>query len=223
MNRAINYTFDSTTLGDTPALCNNGYYELGGTIPTDDIFNKVFYMKYEDRITAFKIVAWAGSQYEYGSLRSFYFLVKFPNKNNPIWIHKNRMGKWFTSVENLINGVCEDKPYKSIFITELEGLKEIHDVSFGRNEHTIRFNKDWYMSNDIPHNSSSKITHIVGVPNQVIFGLHNYNNRYESRDALLKATYNNMEIVDFADTITYELKFEITPTTPKVRKVHILD
>ena len=222
MNRTINYTFNPTTLGDTPALCNNGYYELGGTIPTDEIFNKVFYMKYEDKITAFKIVAWAGSQYEYGALRSFYFLVKFPNKNNPVWIHQNRMGKWFTSVENLINGVNEEKLYKSICITDLKGLKDIHDVYYAIYDNTIRFNKLWFMDSDIPKNKSSKITHIIGVPNQVIFGLYNYQG-YESRDALLKATYNNMEIVDFADTITYELKFEITPTTPKVRKVHILD
>ena len=67
--------------------------------------------------------------------------------------------------------------------------------------------------------TATKIEYLVGTPQGIFFGLVQNEDCYNTKDECLSATFNGMDIVDFAEPTIIEIKIEIPSTEVVTRKL----
>lgn len=170
------------------------------TYPIGDIFNKTFYKVHDDKIKAFKVLAWALRE-DY----TIYYLIQFPNEV-PQWIANFMCNGVFSSVENLING-------KSLGSNEIKRFNAFYEMPVGEDD-SVRFNNSFYMNkrDSLVYQTSSAIRYILGTDNGVFIGLQHSSLEHKcSREEVIASTYNNMDVIEFAEPPTIEIKIEVIP------------
>ena len=174
----------------------------------EDIFNKVFYMEDNGKITAFKILAWALHR---GFAMSNYleFLIQTPG-SSPKW-HKFEKAI-YTSVNDLVS--C-----KNIVRFNMLSCRELHlEESVGaerRDSSWYTFPKSFQFNNELGCVQAclSRIRYFIGTPDGIFIGLeHTEEDMTESADEAKAAHFNGMEVVDFAEPIVVNIKIEIPQT-----------
>ena len=173
----------------------------------DDIFNKVFYMEDNGKITALKILAWAVHR---GFSMSNYleFLIQTPG-SSPKW-HKFD-SPIYASVNDLVS--C-----KNIVRFNMISCHELHleeSVGARRGESWYTFPKSFQFNNELGHviECLSRIRYFIGTPDGIFIGLeHTEEDMKESADEAKAAHFNGMEVVDFAEPIVVNIKIEIPQT-----------
>ena len=207
-------TFDLTSFREMNAP-KFGIYEICGiTIPRgEELFGKTFYAIIGENIYGLKILAWAING------RSHVYLVQTPTFTR--WMSLSDI-PLFTSVNDLVEGKDRfDIPREwcnETFANAPMDLKITKSEGLGTQ---WEFNQSFYYSkNDgCVYPSTTKIEYIVGTPQGIFFGLVQFANHYATEDECLSATFNGMDIVDFAEPTVIEIKIEIPSTEVVTRKL----
>ena len=174
----------------------------------DEIFNKVFYMEDNGKITAFKILAWALHR---GFSMSSYLqcLIQTPG-GSPTW-HKIFDKPIYTSVNDLVS--CKNRVrFNMLSHSELH-LEE--SVGARRGDCWYTFSKSFQFNNELGRVMPylSRVRYFIGTPDGIFIGLeHTEEDMKESADEAKAAHFNGMEVVDFAEPIVVNIKIEIPQT-----------
>ena len=121
----------------------------------------------------------------------------------------------FTSVNDLVEGKNKfDIPREWCYETFADipqNLRLTKSYGFGTK---WEFNQSFYYSEKDGRvcASTTKIEYVVGTPQGIFFGLAQFENHYATEDECLSATFNGMDIVDFAEPTIIEIKIEIPST-----------
>lgn len=212
--RNMQSTFDLTSFVKMNAPKYGTYHICGITFPKGEmIFGRTFYAILDGKIYGLKILAWALS-----SCTKVY-LIQTPTFTKWMSLSDTPL---FTSVNDLVEGKNRfNIPYEwcdETFANAPMGFKIAK--SEGRNTEW-EFNQSFYYSkNDgCVYPSTTKIEYIVGTPQGIFFGLVQFANHYATEDECLSATFNGMDIVDFAEPTVIEIKIEIPSTEVVTRKL----
>ena len=207
-------TFDLTSFKKMNAPKYGGYHICGVTFPKGErIFGRTFYAIFDGKIYGLKILAWALN----GCTRAY--LIQTPTFTKWMSLSDTPL---FTSVNDLVEG-------KDRFDIPLEWCNETFantptdfkiTKSEGRNTQW-GFNQSFYYSekDGCVYPSTTKREYIVGTPQGIFFGLVQFANHYATEDECLSATFNGMEVVDFAEPTVIEIKIEIPSTEVVTRKL----
>ena len=171
------------------------------TFPIGDIFNKTFYKVHDDKIKAFKVLAWA-----LGENHTIHYLIQFPNEV-PQWIANFMYNGVFSSVENLING-------KSLGSNEIKRYNVFYELPPALEDDSVRFQNSFYINkqDSLVYQTSSVIRYILGTDKGVFIGLQHSSHEHKcSREEVIASTYNNMDVIEFAEPTTIEIKIEVMP------------
>lgn len=212
--RNMQSTFDLTSFVKMNAPKYGTYHICGITFPKGEgIFGRTFYAILDGKIYGLKILAWALS-----SCKKVY-LIQTPTFTKWMRLSDTPL---FTSVNDLVEGKNRfNIPYEwcdETFANAPMGFKITK--SEGRNTEW-EFNQSFYYSkNDgCVYQSTTKIDYIVGTPQGIFFGLVQFANHYATEDECLSATFNGMDIVDFAEPTVIEIKIEIPSIEVVTRKL----
>ena len=202
-------TFDLTSFENlkAPKLYDQsiGFFDYP---KADEIFNKVFYMEDNGKITAFKILAWALHR---GFSMSSYLqcLIQTPG-GSPTW-HKIFDKPIYTSVNDLVS--CKNRVrFNMLSHSELH-LEE--SVGARRGDCWYTFSKSFQFNNELGRVMPylSRVRYFIGTPDGIFIGLeHTEDDMKESADEAKAAHFNGMEVVDFAEPIVVNIKIEIPQT-----------
>ena len=212
--RNMQSTFDLTSFVKMNAPKYGTYHICGITFPKGErIFGRTFYAILDGKIYGLKILAWALS-----SCTKVY-LIQTPTFTKWVSLSDTPL---FTSVNDLVEGKNRfNIPYEwcdETFANAPMGFKITK--SEGRNTEW-EFNQSFYYSekDGCVYPSTTKIEYIVGTPQGIFFGLVQFANHYATEDECLSATFNGMDIVDFAEPTVIEIKIEIPSTEVVTRKL----
>ena len=174
----------------------------------DDIFNKVFYMEDNGKITAFKILAWAA--YRGFSLCNYLeYLIQTPG-GSPTW-HKFDQ-PIYTSVNDLVS--CKNRIHFNMLSCHELHLEESVGARRSKDGY-YTFPKSFQFNNELGRVQAclSRIRYFIGTPDGIFIGLeHTEEDMKESADEAKAAHFNGMEVVDFAEPIVVNIKIEIPQT-----------
>lgn len=205
-------TFDLTSFREMNAP-KFGIYEICGiTIPRgEELFGKTFYAIIGENIYGLKILAWAISG------RSHVYLVQTPTFTR--WMSLSDI-PLFTSVNDLVEG--KNKFYIPVdwFFDAFRDIPT--DLRLTRNaRRNWEIKQSFYYSKSEGRvcSSTTKIEYLVGTPQGIFFGLVQSEGCYSTKDECLSATFNGMDIVDFAEPTIIEIKIEIPSTDVVTRKL----
>lgn len=210
--RNMQSTFDLTSFREMNAP-KFGIYEICGiTIPRgEELFGKTFYAIIGENIYGLKILAWAIIG------RSHVYLVQTPTFTR--WMSLSDI-PLFTSVNDLVEG--KNKFYIPVD-WPFDAFRDIPtDLRLTRNaRRNWEIKQSFYYSKSEGRvcSSTTKIEYLVGTPQGIFFGLVQSEGCYSTKDECLSATFNGMDIVDFAEPTIIEVKIEIPSTEVVTRKL----
>ena len=210
--RNMQSTFDLTSFREMNAP-KFGIYEICGiTIPRgEQLFGKTFYAIIGENIYGLKILAWAING------RSHVYLVQTPTFTR--WMSLSDI-PLFTSVNDLVEG--KNKFYIPVD-WPFDAFRDIPtDLRLTRNaRRNWEIKQSFYYSKSEGRvcSSTTKIEYLVGTPQGIFFGLVQSEGCYSTKDECLSATFNGMDIVDFAEPTIIEVKIEIPSTEVVTRKL----
>ena len=210
--RNMQSTFDLTSFREMNAP-KFGIYEICGiTIPRgEELFGKTFYAIIGENIYGLKILAWAISG------RSNVYLIQTPTFTR--WMSLSDI-PLFTSVNDLVEG--KNKFYIPVD-WPFDAFRDIPtDLRLTRNaRRNWEIKQSFYYSKSEGRvcSSTTKIEYLVGTPQGIFFGLVQSKDCYSTKDECLSATFNGMDIVDFAEPTIIEIKIEIPSTEVVTRKL----
>lgn len=210
--RNMQSTFDLTSFREMNAP-KFGIYEICGiTIPRgEELFGKTFYAIIGENIYGLKILAWAING------RSHVYLVQTPTFTR--WMSLSDI-PLFTSVNDLVEG--KNKFYIPVD-WPFDAFRDIPtDLRLTRNaRRNWEIKQSFYYSKSEGRvcSSTTKIEYLVGTPQGIFFGLVQSEGCYSTKDECLSATFNGMDIVDFAEPTIIEVKIEIPSTEVVTRKL----
>ena len=210
--RNMQSTFDLTSFREMNAP-KFGIYEICGiTIPRgEELFGKTFYAIIGENIYGLKILAWAISG------RSHVYLVQTPTFTR--WMSLSDI-PLFTSVNDLVEG--KNKFYIPVD-WPFDAFRDIPtDLRLTRNaRRNWEIKQSFYYSKSEGRvcSSTTKIEYLVGTSQGIFFGLVQSEGCYSTKDECLSATFNGMDIVDFAEPTIIEVKIEIPSTEVVTRKL----
>ena len=210
--RNMQSTFDLTSFREMNAP-KFGIYEICGiTIPRgEELFGKTFYAIIGENIYGLKILAWAING------RSHVYLVQTPTFTR--WMSLSDI-PLFTSVNDLVEG--KNKFYIPVDWS-FDAFRDIPtDLRLTRNaRRNWEIKQSFYYSKSEGRvcSSTTKIEYLVGTPQGIFFGLVQSEDCYSTKDECLSATFNGMDIVDFAEPTIIEVKIEIPSTEVVTRKL----
>ena len=210
--RNMQSTFDLTSFREMNAP-KFGIYEICGiTIPRGaELFGKTFYAIIGENIYGLKILAWAING------RSHVYLVQTPTFTR--WMSLSDI-PLFTSVNDLVEG--KNKFYIPVDWS-FDAFRDIPtDLRLTRNaRRNWEIKQSFYYSKSEGRvcSSTTKIEYLVGTPQGIFFGLVQSEGCYSTKDECLSATFNGMDIVDFAEPTIIEIKIEIPSTEVVTRKL----
>lgn len=212
--RNMQSTFDLTSFKKMNAPKYGDYHICGVTFPKGErIFGKTFYAILDGKIYGLKILAWALDS------RSRAYLIQTPTFTK--WMSLSDI-PLFTSVNDLVEGKDRfDIPREwcnETFANAPMDLKITKSVGL---DTQWEFNQSFYYSekDGCVYPSTTKIEYIVGTPQGIFFGLVQFANHYATEDECLSATFNGMDVVDFAEPTVIEIKIEIPSTEVVTRKL----
>ena len=210
--RNMQSTFDLTSFREMNAP-KFGIYEICGiTIPRgEELFGKTFYAIIGENIYGLKILAWAING------RSHVYLVQTPTFTR--WMSLSDI-PLFTSVNDLVEG--KNKFYIPVDWS-FDAFRDIPtDLRLTRNaRRNWEIKQSFYYSKSEGRvcSSTTKIEYLVGTPQGIFFGLVQSEDCYSTKDECLSATFNGMDIVDFAEPTIIEIRIEIPSTEVVTRKL----
>ena len=210
--RNMQSTFDLTSFREMNAP-KFGIYEICGiTIPRgEELFGKTFYAIIGENIYGLKILAWAING------RSHVYLVQTPTFTR--WMSLSDI-PLFTSVNDLVEG--KNKFYIPVDWS-FDAFRDIPtDLRLTRNaRRNWEIKQSFYYSKSEGRvcSSTTKIEYLVGTSQGIFFGLVQSEGCYSTKDECLSATFNGMDIVDFAEPTIIEVKIEIPSTEVVTRKL----
>ena len=212
--RNMQSTFDLTSFKKMNAPKYGSYHICGVTFPKGErIFGKTFYAILDGKIYGLKILAWALMS------QTKVYLIQTPTFTKWVSLSDTPL---FTSVNDLVEGKDRfDIPYEWCNETFANTPMDFKITkSEGRNTEW-EFNQSFYYSekDGCVYPSTTKIEYIVGTPQGIFFGLVQFANHYATEDECLSATFNGMDIVDFAEPTVIEIKIEIPSTEVVTRKL----
>ena len=206
-------TFDLTSFKKMNAPTYGGYSISSTSLPKgENLFGRTFYVFIGEKIYGLKILAWALAM----GGRSRVYLIQAPSFTR--WANLSDT-PLFTSVNDLVEG-------KNKFTIPLDWTSDV----FTDNPTSLRLFRighcDWeirqsfyYSKKDVRvKGDATKIEYIVGTPQGIFFGLVQSKDCYKTKDECMSATFNGMDIVDFAEPTIIEIKIEI-PSTEVTRKL----
>ena len=213
--RNMQSTFDLTSFKQMNAPKFGAYKINGVTIPRgEELFGRTFYAFIGGKIYGLKILAWAISG------GSTMYLVQTPTFTKWTNLPDTPL---FTSVNDLVEGkdkfyIPRDWPF------EVLGNK---DVPKDLRLFCVGTCRDWEIMQSFYYSKSegrvkdtaTKIEYLVGTPQGIFFGLVQSEDCYNTKDECLSATFNGMDIVDFAEPTIIEIKIEIPSTEVVTRKL----
>ena len=210
--RNMQSTFDLTSFREMNAP-KFGIYEICGiTIPRgEELFGKTFYAIIGENIYGLKILAWAISG------RSHVYLVQTPTFTR--WMSLSDI-PLFTSVNDLVEGknkfyIPVDWPFDAFRDIPTDLMLACN----ARRSWEIKQSFHYSKSEGRVCSSATKIEYLVGTPQGIFFGLVQSKDCYSTKDECLSATFNGMDIVDFAEPTIIEIKIEIPSTDVVTRKL----
>lgn len=190
-----------------------GSYEISGiTIPRgEELFGRTFYAIIDGKIYALKILAWAIGGH------STVYLIQTPTFTKWASLPDTPL---FTSVNDLVEGknkftISRDWPFE-VF---KDSPKDLGLVRNGQRGWEIRQSFYYSKSEGRVKETSTKVEYLVGTPQGIFFGLVQNGDCYATKDECLSATFNGMDIVDFAEPTIIEIKIEIPSTEVVTRKL----
>ena len=210
--RNMQSTFDLTSFREMNAP-KFGIYEIGGiTIPRgEELFGKTFYAIIGENIYGLKILAWAING------RSHVYLVQTPTFTR--WMSLSDI-PLFTSVNDLVEG--KNKFYIPVDWS-FDAFRDIPtDLRLTRNaRRNWEIKQSFYYSKSEGRvcSSTTKIEYLVGTSQGIFFGLVQSEGCYSTKDECLSATFNGMDIVDFAEPTIIEIRVEIPSKEVVTRKL----
>ena len=211
--RNMQSTFDLTSFKGMNAP-KFGLYEMvsGIAIPRgEELFGRIFYAIIGENIYGLKILAWAING------RSHVYLVQTPTFTR--WMSLSDI-PLFTSVNDLVEG--KNKFYIPVDWS-FDAFRDIPtDLRLTRNaRRNWEIKQSFYYSKSEGRvcSSTTKIEYLVGTPQGIFFGLVQSEDCYSTKDECLSATFNGMDIVDFAEPTIIEVKIEIPSTEVVTRKL----
>ena len=210
--RNMQSTFDLTSFREMNAP-KFGIYEICGiTIPRgEELFGKTFYAIIGENIYGLKILAWAISG------RSHVYLVQTPKFTR--WMSLSDI-PLFTSVNDLVEG--KNKFYIPVD-WPFDAFRDIPtDLMLACNaRRSWEIKQSFYYSKSEGRvcSSATKIEYLVGTSQGIFFGLVQSEGCYSTKDECLSATFNGMDIVDFAEPTIIEIRVEIPSTEVVTRKL----
>lgn len=207
-------TFDLTSFKAMNAPTYSSYSISSTSLPKgENLFGRTFYAFIDGKIYGLKILAWAIAM---GGISRVY-LIQTPSFTR--WTNLSDT-PLFTSVNDLVEG-------KNKFMIPLVWTYEV----FTDNPTSLRLtrigNRDWVIRQSFYYSKSAgrvkedytKIEYIVGTPQGIFFGLVQSKDCYKTKDECMSATFNGMDIVDFAEPTIIEIKIEIPSTEVVTRKL----
>ena len=210
--RNMQSTFDLTSFREMNAPKFGTYEICGITIPRgEQLFGKTFYAIIGENIYGLKILAWAISG------RSNVYLIQTPTFTR--WMSLSDI-PLFTSVNDLVKG--KNKFYIPVD-WPFDAFRDIPtDLMLACNaRRSWEIKQSFYYSKSEGRvcSSATKIEYLVGTPQGIFFGLVQSKDCYSTKDECLSATFNGMDIVDFAEPTIIEIKIEIPSTEVVTRKL----
>ena len=210
--RNMQSTFDLTSFKQMNAPKFNCYSISNITLPKgENIFGRTFYAFIGGKIYGLKILAWAISG------GSTMYLIQTPTFTK--WMSLSDI-PLFTSVNDLVEG--KNKFYIPVDWS-FDAFRDIPtDLRLTRNAR-----RNWEIMQSFYYSKSegrvkdtaTKIEYLVGTPQGIFFGLVQSEGCYSTKDECLSATFNGMDIVDFAEPTIIEVKIEIPSTEVVTRKL----
>ena len=214
--RNMQSTFDLTSFKKMNAPKYNCYSISDITFPKGEhIFGRTFYAIIDGKIYGLKILAWALNG------RSRAYLIQTPTFTK--WMSLSGI-PLFTSVNDLVEGKNKfDIPREWCYETFADipqNLRITKSYAYGR-EVRWEFKQSFHYSekDGCVCSSATKIEYIVGTPQGIFFGLVQFAKSYATEDECRSATFNGMDIVDFAEPTIIEIKIEIPSTEVVTRKL----
>ena len=210
--RNMQSTFDLTSFKEMNAPKFGTYEICGITIPRgEQLFGKTFYAIIGENIYGLKILAWAISG------RSPVYLIQTPTFTR--WMSLSDI-PLFTSVNDLVEG--KNKFYIPVD-WPFDAFRDIPtDLMLACNaRRSWEIKQSFYYSKSEGRvcSSATKIEYLVGTPQGIFFGLVQSKDCYSTKDECLSATFNGMDIVDFAEPTIIEIRVEIPSTEVVTRKL----
>ena len=213
--RNMQSTFDLTSFKQMNAPKFNCYSISNVTLPKgENIFGRTFYAFIGGTIYGLKILAWALN----GSSKAY--LIQTPTFTK--WMNLSDV-PLFTSVNDLVEGKNKfDVPCEWCF----NAFEDI-PMNLGLTKECTCLGAKWVFKKSFHYSekdgcvcsSATKIEYIVGTPQGIFFGLVQFAKNYATKDECLSATFNGMDIVDFAEPTIIEIKIEIPSTEVVTRKL----
>ena len=210
--RNMQSTFDLTSFKKMNAPKYNCYSISDITFPKGEhIFGRTFYAIIDEKIYALKILAWALNG------RSNMYLIQTPTFT--MWMSLSDI-PLFTSVNDLVEGkgkfyIPIDWPFEAF----KDIPKDLRLIRNGCGGWEIKQSFYYSKSEGRVCSSTTKIEYLVGTPQGIFFGLVQSEGCYSTKDECLSATFNGMDIVDFAEPTIIEIKIEIPSTEVVTRKL----
>ena len=210
--RNMQSTFDLASFKEMNAPKFNGYSISDIWFPKgENTFGRTLYAFIDKKIYALKILAWALSG------RSRAYLIQTPTFTK--WMSLSDI-PLFTSVNDLVEG--KNKFYIPVDWS-FDAFRDIPtDLRLTRNaRRNWEIKQSFYYSKSEGRvcSSTTKIEYLVGTPQGIFFGLVQSEGCYSTKDECLSATFNGMDIVDFAEPTIIEIKIEIPSTEVVTRKL----
>ena len=215
----ISTTFDHTPFADINCPKYNGWGIDNIKVPNGEgIFHKTFYMLYEGKIMAFKILAWAfGGRERYN--QPIAYLIQTPTFTK--WHYFNT--KFFTSVNDLVEGTNPFEIPKVTTCTLFHNAPSECHIKIEHNTYNIEVMQSFLYSKSASKvvQYNTQITYIMGVENGVFIGLTQRGDCKNTKEETIATQFNGIEIVDFAEPVVVDIRIEI-PRTEVVTKRLVL-
>ena len=213
-------TFDLSSFKSINAPSLGAYSISSFLFPKGEkLFGETFYAIFDGKIYGLKILAWAlGGSSEYPSR---IYLIQAPTFTKWTNLADTPL---FTSVNDLVEGKNKfDIPLiwdYSLFENAPTNLRLTNFESYsGKRNWGIRQSFYYSKGDGLIGNTKTKIAYLVGTPQGIFFGLEQKKDCYNTREECLSATFNGMDIVDFAEPTIIEIKLEIPSTEVVTRKL----
>lgn len=216
--RNMQTTFDLSSFEKMNAPKYGSCGIISGTIPNDkNLFGKTFYAIIEGKIYGLKILAWALSFSPNKDYMLTNYLVQTPTFTK--WLNLDST-PIFTSVNDLVKGENKLNIPREWLYNILPNAPKNLGIDY-RNGGGWVIKKSFYYSprDGRVNESATKIEYIVGTPQGIFFGLVQYATYYNTKEECMAATFNGMDIVDFAEPTVIEIKIEIPSTEVVTRKL----
>ena len=209
-------TFDLTSFVSINAPTIGAYSIHNFLFPNGEkLFGKTFYAILDYKIYGLKILAWAMGGCSAYPKRMY--LIQTPTFTR--WVDLTNT-PLFTSVNDLVEGKNKfDIPRiwdYSLFENVPTNLRLIKS---GTRNWEIRQSFYYSKSDGLIETTGTKIEYLIGTPQGIFFGLEQKKDCYNTKEECLSATFNGMDIVDFAEPTIIEIKIEIPSTEVVTRKL----